>query len=283
MKTGLTDLGVLITGASGGIGQALARAFYDEGCRLALHANGNLDKLETFVDEAGFDRSRVRCGRADVKDLEAFETFVADARSAVGRLDVCVVNAGIWPAESVPLHEMPPQRIREVVDVNLRGAVWTMRSFLRGVAEDGPRVDGRGISICMIGSTAARFGEAGHAEYSLTKAAMYGILRSVKNEIVQVDPYGRINLVEPGWTVTEMARGTIEGPGVIERVNQTMPVRQLARPEDIATSVVFLSSPGLARHVTGEVMTVAGGMEGRVLWEPAQIDADAVRRRLDED
>ncbi len=275
-------MGVVITGASGGIGQALARAFYAEGARLALHANANLDGLETFVKQAGFDEGRVFCGRADVKDEAAVSGWFHAARSSLGRLDVCIVNAGIWPAPDEALHEMSAARVREVLDVNLFGAMWTIRAFMRGLAEAGPREDKRGASVCMIGSTAARFGEAGHAPYSVTKSAMYGLLRSLKNEIVRVDPYGRVNLVEPGWTVTEMARATVEAPGVIERVCRTMAVRQLARPEDIAHSVLFLSAPALARHVSGEVITVAGGMEGRTLWDPEQIDAHEVRRRLDD-
>lgn len=283
MDTGLSDMGVAITGASGGIGRALTRAFYDEGARLALHANANLEGLEGFVVEAGLDRDRVHCGRADVKDEAAVQGFFDGAASALGRLDVCIVNAGIWPAPDEPLHEMSASRVREVLEVNLLGAMWTIRAFMRGLAATGPRDDGRGASLCLIGSTAARFGEAGHAPYSVTKSAMYGLLRSVKNEITHLDPYGRINLVEPGWTVTEMARSTVETPGVIERVCQTMAVRQLARPEDIAHSVVFLSAPALARHVSGEVVTVAGGMEGRSLWRPEQVDADEVRRRLDAD
>jgi len=282
MDTGIEDLGVLITGASGGIGGALAHAFAGEGARLALHAHRNIDALEGYAAQLGLGSSRGFTGRADVTDLAAIQGFVDGARRAFGRLDVCIVNAGIWPEANEPLHTMRPERVREVLDVNLFGAMWTIRAFLRGLAEDGPRADGRGASICMIGSTAARFGEAGHAAYSVTKSAMYGLLRSIKNEIAQLDPYGRINLVEPGWTVTPMARATVETPGVIERVCQTMAVRQLARPEDIAHSVVYLSSPRLARHVSGEVITVAGGMEGRVLWKPEEIDAAEVRRRLDE-
>lgn len=283
MKTGLEDMGVWITGASGGIGQALARAFADEGCRLALHANRNLDDLEALVADAGWSRDRVWCGAADVTDAAALQAHLDQAAEAIGRVDVCIVNAGIWPAEDVSLREMSPERIRQVIDVNLMGAIWTMRAFMDRLAEAGPRDDGRGASICMIGSTAARFGEAGHAPYSVTKSAMYGLLRSLKNELPHLDPYARINLVEPGWTVTPMARATVEAPGAVERVCQTMALRQLARPEDIATSVVFLSAPALARHVSGEVITVAGGMEGRRLWPPESIDATEVRRRLDED
>jgi 3-oxoacyl-[acyl-carrier protein] reductase len=176
---------------------------------------------------------------------------------------------------------MDPARVRDVIEVDLLGAMWTCRAFMKQLAELGPRADGRGASICLIGSTAGRFGEANHVEYSVAKAGLHGLVRSLKNEIVHLDPWARVNMVEPGWTVTPMAKDSIEQPGVIERVCTTMPLRQLARASDIAAAVVFLSAPALARHVSGEVLTVAGGMEGRRLWTPEQIDVDAVRRRLD--
>ena len=120
-----------------------------------------------------------------------------------------MINAGIWPAEDAPLHEVDPDRVREVLEVNLLGAIWTARAFVRALAQDGPRADGRGASVCLIGSTAGRFGEAGHLEYAVSKSGLYGLMRSLKNEIVALDPYARVNLVEPGWTVTPMAEASL--------------------------------------------------------------------------
>jgi len=122
-----------------------------------------------------------------------------------------------------------------------------------------------------------------HLPYSVTKAGLHGLMRSLKNELPALDPYARVNTVEPGWTVTPMAEAALDQPGAIAKVCATMPVRQLARPEDIARAVVFMSSPTLARHVSGEVLTVAGGMEGRKLWTADEIDDAAVRARLESD
>ncbi len=281
MHTQIAGLTVLITGASGGIGEALARAFADEGTNLLLHSQRRGVELERLVAASGWSE-RALVGEADIREPEALDALLAAGRQRFGRVDVAIVNAGIWPPEDLPLHRLDPARVREVIDVDLLGAIWTCRSFMRQLAELGPREDGRGASMCLIGSTAGRFGEANHLEYSVAKAGLHGLMRSLKNEIVRVDPWARVNLVEPGWTVTPMAAAALEQPGLIEKVCATMPLRQLATPQDIAGSVVYLSAPGMARHVSGEVITVAGGMEGRRLWTDADIDPNRVRQRLQE-
>ena len=147
----------------------------------------------------------------------------------------------------------------------------------------GPRADGHGASVTFVGSTAGRFGERGHVDYAASKAGLVGAMSSLKNEIVQLDPYARVNVVEPGWTVTHMARAAIEEPGAVERVTRTMALRQLGRAKDIARLIAVLASPTASSHVSGQVITVAGGMEGRLLWNEDDVDRDAVLARLDRD
>lgn len=272
---------VLVTGAAGGIGWSVAEAFAAEGASLLLTANDHAEALESAVAAASFRERALAC-RADVTRPSELERAVAAGLRRFGRLDACVVSAGIWPSEDLRLDEMPEQRLRRTVEVNLLGALWTVRAFFGALARTGPRADGQGASVTLIGSTAGRFGERFHVDYSVSKAALRGAVLSLKNEIVLIDPFGRVNMVEPGWTVTAMAESSLAGPGAIERVLRTTPVRQLARPEDIARAVLFLSSPALARHVTGEILTVAGGMEGRVQWRSEEIDPERVRSRLSE-
>ncbi|MBK8264365.1 MAG: SDR family oxidoreductase [Nannocystis sp.] len=285
MKSGLAGLTVWITGASGGIGWAMAEAFAAEGARLLLHAGAREGALRERVEEAGplFQRERVMVVAGDLREPAACEACVAAGIERFGRIDVGIVNAGIWPPEGLLLWQMPAARIREVMEVNLLGAIFTAQAFLKGLAATGARTDGRGANLVLIGSTAGRFGEAGHVEYAVTKAGLHGLMRTLKNEIVALDPYGRVNLIEPGWTVTPMARPALDREGVLGQVLATMPIRQLARPEDIARAGLFLASPALARHVSGEALTVAGGMEGRRLWQEEEIDAAAVLRRLAQD
>ena len=278
MDLRLQDKVVLITGASGGIGQALARAFAEEGARLVLHSHRRLDELRAWA-ETELAADRVACVQADVRDVESVERMFATAVERFGRIDVAIANAGAWPPGDLRLDQLDPGRILNTVAINLLGATWTARAFLRSLAESGPREDEEGACLLMIGSTAGRFGERGHADYSLAKAGLVGLLQTLKNEIVQLDPYGRVNLIEPGWTVTHMARPALDVDANVVGAVRTMALRQLARAKDIAATAVMLASPATSRHVTGQAVTVAGGMEGRVLWEPDQIDVDAIRER----
>jgi 3-oxoacyl-[acyl-carrier protein] reductase len=275
----LQDKAVLVTGASGGIGRALAGAFAGEGARVVLHGHRGMGALEEWLAQQPW-RERALALAADVTRPAEVDALFERARERFGRVDVCIANAGVWPPEDVPLAEQSDERVRRTLEVNLLGALWTARAFLRGLAADGPRADGHGACLLFTGSTAARFGERGHADYATSKAGLLGLMRSLKNEIVGLDRYARVNVIEPGWTVTEMTQRAIEDPALVTRVVRTMPVRQIARAVDIARVALMLASPAAARHVSGQVLTVAGGMEGRVLWDDGEIDTDDVLARL---
>ncbi|MBN1771276.1 MAG: SDR family oxidoreductase [Deltaproteobacteria bacterium] len=282
MELELSDKVVLVTGASGGIGRAIAESFAEEGARLALLGHARSAELEDQVRAQGLGDRTLTCG-ADVTRPEEVEAAFERTVERFGRIDVCVACAGVWPPETGRLDELPVERVRRTIEVDLLGAIWTARAFLGTLARTGPRPDGHGAALVLIGSTAGRFGEAGHADYAAAKAALRGLALSLKNEIVALDPYGRVNVVEPGWTVTPMARAALADPSSVARVVRTMPLRQLARPEDVARAVVLLASPAASRHVSGEFLAVAGGMEGRVRWDADEVDPAAVRARLDPD
>ena len=280
MDLQLTDKVVWITGASGGIGRALAHAFAAEGARLALHAGRNLERLENWVADQPW-RDNAICHAADLTDHAALEGAARSIQLHWGRIDACVANAGVWPPANTPLHAMAPERLQKTLDIDLLGPLYTARAFLGALAETGPRNDGQGASLLFIGSTAGRFGERDHVDYAAAKAGLFGVVQTLKNEIVELDPFGRVNLVEPGWTVTHMAKPALDVPGAVTRAVRTMSLRQLARAKDIAHTCLALTSPALSRHTSGQTVTVAGGMEGRLLWDRDAIDEDAIRRRLD--
>src|SRR3989442_913368 len=133
------------------------------------------------------------------------------------------------------------------------------RGFLRQLEGDG--------ALILVGSTAGIVGEAGHADYAAAKSAILGgLLLSLKNEVVRKSPLARVNAVAPGWTESPMTRGHVSEEQV-GRISRTMALRKVALPEDVARQVVVLASPLLSGHVTGQVVTVAGGMEGRVIHD----------------
>ena len=251
MESGLQGKRVLVTGASGGIGSACARAFAGEGCEVVVHSHRGRMRAEARAEELG----GAPVVGADLTDEAAVERLF----EAAGELDVCVAVAGVWPEEDVPVWQLPLERWEATLRANLTATFLTARGFLRGIERSGHG------SLVLVGSTAGLFGEAGHADYAAAKSGIVdGLLLSLKNEVVRVAPRARVNAVAPGWTESPMTRNSLT-PDTLERVTRTMALRKVAQPEDVARVVVVLASDELSGHVTGQVVTVAGGMEGRVV------------------
>jgi 3-oxoacyl-[acyl-carrier protein] reductase len=256
METGLAGKRVLVTGASGGIGAACAHAFAAEGARVALHYNRGEERARALAAELP-DAIVVQ---GDLTREDEAERLFEACRDMLGRLDVCAAVAGEWPDEDVPVWDLALERWEGTLRANLTLTFLTARGFLREVERNGHG------SLVLVGSTAGIFGEAGHSDYAAAKSAIVaGLLLSLKNEIVRVAPKGRVNAVCPGWTVSPMTRSTLEDPSVLDRATRTMALRKAATPEDIARQVVALASDEISGHVTGQVVVVAGGMEGRLL------------------
>ncbi len=257
MDTGLRGKGVVVTGASGGIGAACARAFATEGARVLVHYHLGAERAAAVAAEIG----GAATAQADLTREDDVERLFEAARAELGSVDVCAAVAGVWPSEDRPAWELPLERWQETLSQNLTATFLTARAFLREVARRGHG------SLVLVGSTAGRFGEAGHADYAAAKAAIQtGLLLSLKNEIARIAPLARVNAVAPGWTESPMTRGLVDAEAV-RRVSRTMALRKVAQPEDVAAQVVVLASDVLSGHVTGQVVTVAGGMEGRTVHD----------------
>jgi 3-oxoacyl-[acyl-carrier protein] reductase len=273
MESGLAGKLILITGASGGIGSATARAFAREGARLVLHYRENREAVRRLQSEVDPQGTRSLVVRADLTRESQVERLWSRVDREMGPVDSLIANAGSWETRDVPMQAMSLTQWRSTLDSVLTSTFLSTRAFLQRVQRQ------RRGNVVLVGSTAGVFGEAGHADYASAKAAIaYGLLRTLKNELPRIAPHtedycgGRINCVCPGWTVVPRNAAKLRDQAVVRKVTATMSLPQIGRPEDMAHAIVFLSSDLLARHVTGQTLVVAGGMEGRWLWQPSEVN-----------
>ncbi|KAJ7039830.1 NAD(P)-binding protein [Mycena alexandri] len=263
MDLDLQDVHVLVTGASGGIGLETARLFLQQGAKVTAHYNTNISTLHALIEEFGAQRVVAAPANltAEVDVASLFET----AGKTLGPVQIAIINHGIWPTADCSVAQMTLARWQATLDTNLTGAFLVAREYLRRL-ERAPDALKDKASILFVGSTAGKYGEAGHADYATSKSAlMYGLTLSLKNEIVKIAPKGRVNCVSPGWVNTPMAAEALKDPEIVYRALATTPLKKVGAPFDIATQIVVLSSQKLSGHVTGQNLMVEGGMEGRLL------------------
>ena len=271
MNSALAGKVILITGASGGIGSSMARKFAAEGAKLALHYRRGRAQIDALRREINHSDSLIV--QADLTKEPQVKHLFTKTVDHFGRIDTLIANAGSWVTADVPIHRMSLHQWHQTLDGVLTTMFLTVREFFRIVAKQ------KHGNAVLISSTAGIFGEAGHADYSAGKAAIaYGLTRSLKNEISRLAPHtrdycgGRLNCICPGWTIVPRNQARLADAAMIKKVTATMALPQIARPDDIANAAVFLSSDTLARHITGQTLVIAGGMEGRRLWQPDEID-----------
>ncbi|KAF4588581.1 hypothetical protein EYR40_010134 [Pleurotus pulmonarius] len=282
MDLGLKDVHILVTGrsihrASGGIGVLLiegletVRTYAGTGWFMNKCLPEFMLSYRTWSQSFGALHYQPFRRFADLTNESSVSQMFSNHEDQpdFGPVQIVVINHGIWPTTDAPIAAMSLDRWNHTIDTNLTSSFLVAREYLRQLSSAPEELKAK-ANIVFIGSTAGKYGEAGHADYAATKSAMmYGLTMSLKNEIVKIAPKGRVNCIAPGWVKTPMAEETLRDAAFVQRALATTPLKKVAEARDIANQIALISSPTVSGHVSGQVLMVDGGMEGRLLNVPS--------------
>jgi NAD(P)-dependent dehydrogenase (short-subunit alcohol dehydrogenase family) len=237
----------VVTGASRGLGRAIAVALAEAGADVALAARAKPDLEETAhrVEAHGV---RALAVVTDVTSYAAVETLMAQTVSALGRLDIVVNNSGI--ARVAPLAEASLEDWRTVVDVNLSGVFHGCRAAAPYLIRQ------RAGKIVNLSSVLAAVGLPGYTMYGATKGAVISLTRALAVEWARHNI--QVNAIAPGWFVTDMNQAAFADPKIHERLTRDVPARRTGRIEEIGPLAVYLASSG-SDFMTGQTIFLDGG------------------------
>jgi NAD(P)-dependent dehydrogenase (short-subunit alcohol dehydrogenase family) len=244
---GLKDKRVLITGGASGIGAATAARFIEEGSRVCILDRDAKACADIRHQLSGISEAII----ADVTDLMQVEAAIADAVRAMDGLDVLINNAGISIRHK--FLDITPEEWDKVIAVNLTGVFYVAQTAARHMWERFSVERGSGV-ILQTASTNGMMGYPYYADYNATKAGVIELTRSMALELA---PRIRVCAVAPGYVLTPMQRAEYTD-AMLDEVNQKIPLRRHAKPEEIAALFAFLASDDAA-YATGHVYTMDGG------------------------
>ena len=237
----------VVTGASRGIGRAIAEKLAAEGAFVVINYNGSKEEAETVlagIRAAGGDGCVMQC---NVSDFAACEAWMKEILALYGKIDILVNNAGI--TKDGLMLRMKDEDFDRVIQTNLRGAFVCVREAAKIMTRQ------RHGRIINISSVVGQMGNAGQINYASAKAGLIGLTKSAAKELA-----GRnvtVNAVAPGFVETDMTASLPDD--VRAAYIDAIPLKRLGTPQDIADAVAFLASPG-AGYITGQVIAVNGGM-----------------------
>ena len=246
----LAGKAALITGGSRGIGAAAVRLFARAGADVVFNYFRSKDAALQVAQEARKHGTRVEYLKADLgktKDARHLVNFTAER---LGKIDILVANAGIWPVEDRPIEALTEKEWDEVMRVNLK-SVYSVTHFAaaRMVAQ-------KSGNIIAISSTAGQRGEAFHAHYAASKGAIISFVKGLSTELAR---HGiLVNCVAPGWVDTEMSAAVLHTKAGWKFATRSIPLGRPGTADEIAGPILFLASD-LATFITGEILNVNGG------------------------
>lgn len=243
----LKDKVVIITGASRGIGKAIAQKCVEEGAKVAFTYLSSEEKAKALEAELTQNGGEVKGFKSNASDFEAAQKLVDDVMEAFGQVDVLINNAGI--TRDTLLMRMTEEQWDEVMNTNLKSAFNLTKAVQR------PMLKARKGSIINMSSVVGVSGNAGQANYAASKAGMIGFTKSVAQELGSRNI--RCNAIAPGFIETEMTAALDEK--VVQDWRNSIPLKRGGSPEDVANATVFLASD-MSAYVTGQTLHVCGGM-----------------------
>lgn len=237
----------IVTGAGRGIGHAIARRLAEEGARVAVVSRSDTNAQRTADEINAFRAEAAWAYGIDVADSQAVQEACAQILEHFGRIDILVNNAGVT-RDGLSLR-MSMEDWDTVINTNLRGAFSFAQAAMRTMVKQ------RSGCIINISSVAGLIGNPGQANYAASKAGLIGLTKTLARELASRGI--TVNAVAPGFITTDM---TQELPDKVKQAAlENIPLRRFGQPEDIAGAVAFLASPE-AKYITGQVLTVDGGM-----------------------
>lgn len=240
----------VVTGGSRGIGAATVKLFSECGANVIFGYRSNAAAAEAVVRSCPGGAERVIPVRAEVSKMRDAGKLIDAAHERFGRIDVLVANAGIWPAEPLPIERMTEAAWDEMIAINLKGVYTVIRASVPYMME---RKNGR---IIAVSSTAGQRGESFHTHYGASKGAVISFVKGLSTELAR--HHILVNCVAPGWVQTDMSVPVLEKRAEARRINAGIPLGRVARPEEVAMPILFLASE-MASYITGEVVNVNGG------------------------
>jgi 3-oxoacyl-[acyl-carrier protein] reductase len=245
---GLSGRVALVTGASRGIGRAVVDLLAAHGTKVAVNYVSDETAASEAVARAKANGAEAIAVRADVSKVEDGNRAVKETLEHFGRLDFLICNAGIWEGDLV--ESISEELWDRTLAINLKGT-WTVCRAAVPVMKQ--QEFGR---IVIVSSTAGQRGEATVSNYAASKGGQISFTKSLAAELA---PFGiNVNCVAPGWVDTDMNEGVFNDNSRLKSILQTIPLRRVGRPEELAPPIVFLCS-NWASYITGEVLNVNGG------------------------